>query len=111
MRNIIGAFGIVMILGLYFFVCIGVSNASITVAEAKEFKAQVIAEIENSNFNPKVIEGCILQAETVGYQLDITTCVYDEKRDIQSAEVVLTYEYSLPILGIVRVNTTRGIAR
>ena len=63
MRNIIGAFGTLMMLAIYFFSCIAVGNAGITVAAAKEFKADVVAEIENSNFNPKVIEGCIKQAE------------------------------------------------
>ena len=111
MRNIIGAFGILMVLAIYFFSCIELSNAGIVVAEAKEFKAEVIAEIENSNFNPKVIEGCIAQAEAVGYQLVVTTCVYDEKRDMRSAEVILTYKYHIPFLGIEETKTTRGIAR
>ena len=58
MRNIVGAFGTLMVLAIYFFACIAVSNACIAVAEAKEFKAEVVAEIENSNFNPNVIGGC-----------------------------------------------------
>ena len=92
-------------------ICIGVSNASSVVAEAKEYKASVVAEIENSNFNPFVINGCISQAEASGYELQIINCVYDTNSNIQAAEVVLTYAYSIPILGIYETMTTRGIAR
>lgn len=111
MRNIIGAFGTLTMLAIYFFSCISVGNAGITVAAAKEFKAQVVAEIENSNFNPKVIEGCIRQAENAGYRLQVNSCMYDERYDMQSAEVVLTYRYEIPLLGISETRTTRGIAR
>lgn len=111
MKNIIGVFGTLMMLVIYFFACIAVGNAGITVAEAKEFKAQVVAEIENSNFNPNVIEGCIRQAENAGYQLQVTSCMYDERYGMQSAEVILTYSYEIPLLGIFETRTTRGIAR
>ena len=111
MRNIISAFGILMVLAIYFFSCIELSNAGIVVAEAKEFKAEVIAEIENSNFNENVISACIRQAEMAGYELMVTNCMYDENYNIQTAEVVLTYEYNLPLFGISEIKTTRGIAR
>lgn len=111
MKNIIGVFGTLTMLMLYFFSCISVGNAGIAVAAAKEFKAQVVAEIENSNFNPNVIEGCIKQAENAGYQLEVTSCMYDERHHMQSAEVILTYRYEIPLLGISETRTTRGIAR
>lgn len=111
MKHIIGAFGIVMVLMLNLFICITVSNASAAAAEAKEFKADVVAEIENSNFNAKVIEHCISQAKKAGYQLEVINCMYDERSDIQAAEVVLTYQYALPLFGIAEKKTTRGIAR
>ena len=111
MKNIIGTFGTLTMLVIYFFSCISVGNAGITVAAAKEFKAEVVAQIENSNFNPKVIEGCIRQAEMAGYQLQVTSCIYDERYNMQSAEVILTYSYEIPLLGISEMRTTRGIAR
>jgi len=111
MRNIIGAFGTLMVLVIYFFSCIAISNAGVAIAEAKEFKADVVAEIENSNFNPKVIEGCIAQAEAAGYQLVITSYIYDERCDIKSAEIIIKYSYDIPLLGISQTKTTRGIAR
>lgn len=111
MKNIVGAFGTLTMLMIYFFACMSVGNAGIVVAAAKEFKAQVVAEIENSNFNPKVIEGCIRQAENAGYQLQVTSYMYDERYHMQSAEVILTYSYEIPLLGISETRTTRGIAR
>ena len=111
MKHIISAYGTMFVLMLNVMICISMCNASGVTAEAKEFKADIVAEIENSNFNPKVIEGCINQAENAGYKLAIANCVYDENNNIQTAEVVLTYVYDIPLLGISEVKTTRGIAR
>lgn len=111
MKNVITAFGTILILMLNAFCCIAVSNASMTVAAAKEYKADVIAEIENSNFNPNVIAACIAQAQTAGYELQVLNSVYDAEHDIQSAEVILTYSYEIPLFGIAETKTTRGIAR
>ena len=111
MKHIIGIFGTFIVIMLNIFLCISVINASGAVAEAKEFKSDVIAEIENSNFNSNVIDGCINQAQLEGYKLQIINCVYDEQNSIRTAEVVLTYEYEIPFLGIREERTTRGMAR
>lgn len=111
MKHIIGAFSTLMILMLNILVCIALISVSGDVAAAKEYKADVAAEIENSNFNPNVISACIDQASAVGYKLEVTNCVYDELHDIQAAEIVLTYHYDIPLFGIRDTKTTRGIAR
>lgn len=111
MKHIISAYTTLMVFVLNIFMCIAVINATVSMAEAKEYKAHVIAEIENSNFNKKVIEACVAQAQVAGYELSITNCIYNENYDIQTAEVVLTYSYKLPIFGISQTKTTRGIAR
>ena len=111
MKNIIGAFGTLLVLMVNLLMCMVVSNASVRVAAAKEYKADVVAEIENSNFNPYVVAGCIEQAEKAGYQLQVTNCTYNEENDIQTAEVLLSYYYELPLFGISKTMTTRGIAR
>ena len=111
MKQIIGAFGTLILLMLNIFMCITVANASGAVVEAKEFKADVVAEIENSNFNQNVINSCISQAVASGYELQITNCTYDANNDIQAAEVILTYKYEMPLFGISETKTTRGIAR
>ncbi|MBD5556847.1 MAG: hypothetical protein HDQ95_16280 [Roseburia sp.] len=111
MKHIIGAFGTLIVLVLNIFICIAVSNASSRAAAAREYKADVIAEIENSNFNPSVINSCIAQADAEGYTLQITPCTYDEDGCMQTAEVILSYSYELPIFGISETKSTRGIAR
>lgn len=111
MKYIIEAFSILMVLLLNLAVCVAVLSVSADVAAAKEYKADVIAEIENSNFNPNVIAACQGQAVQDGYSLEVTPCVYDADYDRCIAEVRLTYDYEIPLLGITQRRVTRGIAR
>ena len=111
MKHIIGVFGALIVMMLNIFLCISVINVSGAVAEAKEFKADVVNEIENSNFNQNVIDACILQAQSEGYQLQITNCTYDKQNVMKMAEVILIYKYEIPFLGIREERTTRGMAR
>lgn len=110
MKHIISAFGTLMVLVINTVICVGILTVSSDVAAAKEYKADVIAEIENSNFNPNVINTCISQASTAGYTLQVATSK-DINNEIQSAEVVLSYSYEIPVFGISHTKTTRGIAR
>ena len=41
----------------------------------------------------------------------IAACTYDALGDLNTAEVILTYEYNLPFFGVSGTRTTRGIAR
>lgn len=75
MRQIIGAFGILFIMMANIFICTGLIGASGQVAAAKEYKSQVVAELENSNFNPGVIDACKKKAAEDGYELEISDCV------------------------------------
>lgn len=111
MKHIIGAFSVLMILLLHIFIGVAVITVNAEVAAVKEYKAAVVAEVENSNFNPAVIAECKAQAAKRGYSLQVTECLYDEERDLRTAEVVLTYTYKIPLLGITNTRTTRGIAR
>lgn len=111
MKSIVGAFGTLILLVINVLMCINISNASVAVAAAKEYKADVVAEVENSNFNAYVIEGCIEQAKQAGYDLKITSYTYNDMNDVQTAEIILTYTYELPMFGIYETRTTRGIAR
>ena len=111
MKQVIGAFGILFILMINIFVCTGLIGAGGQIAAAKEYKADVIAELENSDFNPVVIQACINQAQTNGYELEIKNCQYDENNMISCAQVVLTYTYKIPIIALEQTLQTRGIAR
>lgn len=111
MKYIIEIFSVMIMLAWNAFLCVGILNASADVAAAKEYKAAVVSEIENSNFNPNVIAGCIHEAAARGYLLEITTCQIGDEAGGQIAEICLTYDYKIPVLGIERQELTRGIAR
>ena len=111
MKHIIGAFSTLTVLVLNLLLCAAVLTMSAETAAAKEYKAAVVAEIENSNFNPAVIAACQSQAAEKGYELEVTTGIYDEVRDVRMAEVLLKYQYEIPLLGISDQRVTRGVAR
>lgn len=111
MKNIISGYAILFVFVCNILMCVQIAGASGQTAAAKEYKVDVVAEIENSNFNPNVIAACISQADAAGYHLEVRNCTYDANADIQTAEVVLEYSYSMPIFGINEMRTTRGIAR
>lgn len=111
MKQIIGAFGTLFMLAVLIVSFVSVITVTGNVAAAKEYKADVVAQIENSDFNSSVINSCISQAQAEGYGLEITNCQYDDLHNIQTAEVVLSYRYRLPVFGIEQTKTVRGIAR
>lgn len=111
MKHIIEAFSAIIYISMMLFVSIAIITASLEITAAKQYRADVTAELENSNFNQEVIDACIAQADAMGYQLEITGCTFDKYNDINTAEIVLTYKYEIPLLGISVTKTTRGIAR
>lgn len=111
MEKIVSTFSTLFVLLFVIFAGAALLTVSADVAAAKEYKADVIAEIENSDFNPYVINECITQAQAAGYQLQVTNSIYDVDSNVKTAEVVLSYDYNIPILGISKTHETRGIAR
>lgn len=111
MKHVIEGFSVLLMLLLNLAVCVSVLGVSAKVAAAKEYKAAVVAEVENSNFNPNVISGCIEDARVHGYTLEIETCRFNDDAGRQMAEICLTYKYDIPLLGISGQSVTRGIAR
>lgn len=111
MKHIVSAFSMLAVLILNLMVGTVLLSVSAKAAEAKEYKAEVVAEIENSNFNPHVIADCIRRASERGYELTVNRSIYDERTGDGAAEVLLEYGYELPLFGIAEKKVTRGIAR
>lgn len=111
MKHIVEAFSALILIILMAYVSIAILTASAQVTNAKTYKSDCIAEIENSNFNPTVIANCISKAASAGYQLQVSSCNYDIYNDINTAEVVLTYQYKIPLFGVSVTKSTSGIAR
>lgn len=110
MKNIISAFTTLFFYLLCVFGAAALLTASAQTAAAKEYKADVIAEIENSDFNREVIANCISQAQSAGYALAVTPSVNAEGETV-SADVILSYDYKMQVFGIEKTHMTRGIAR
>ncbi len=103
-------------LGIFFLllvgmVGVGVIAAGIQTNAARSYHADVVSEIECSNFSPSVIDSCIRQADAAGYGLEVEEFVYDASKNQRMAEVVLTFDYAIPILNLVSDHQVRGFAR
>lgn len=103
-------------LGIFFLlvtgmVGIGVVTAGIQSANARNYHADIIGEIECSNFNDAVVSSCREQAKEAGYDLKIKTMAYDAQGHAKIAEVILDYEYAIPVLNLVTDHQVRGFAK
>lgn len=122
-------------LGIFFIVLLVVSGLSISVsmlnaANAKTFKANMITEIENSNFNYEVINECLGQGEEQGYEIEMTIYTEDietgerntenitdgsvnsaDTKGAYMVEVLVTYINKMNIFGIQDTHQLRGYAR
>lgn len=105
-----------MYLGLFFLlmealVGMGVITAGIQTMAARDYHADIINEIECSNFNLGVMHVCREQAEQAGYQVDIEPLVYDEAHNVKLASVILKYDYAIGALKLAASREIRGMAR
>lgn len=103
-------------LGLFFLlvmglVGIGIVAAGIEVTAARNYHADVISQVECSNFNAGVISACKNQAKERGYQLEVSELVYDTEENQKMAEIILFFDYSIPVLNLVSDHEVRGFAR
>lgn len=103
-------------IGIFFIlvnVVTGVSIIGQGVEEhaAQNFHADVISEIENSNFAPSVIQSCIAQAEKEGYELTVDNIIADADNNVQMAEVTMKYKYDIDIFNVTAEKEKRGFAR
>ena len=103
----------IFILLLSVFTMAGVMSASIDANNARDFHASVVAEIEDSNFAPSVINACKTQAANAGYELlvDESSIVKDEDGKPTLMEVILKYKYNVDFLGVVSTQQIRAFAR
>lgn len=103
----------IFILLLSVFAMAGVMSASIDANNARDFHASVMAEIEDANFAPSVINACKVQAENAGYELliDSNSVVRDEDGKPTLVEVILRYQYRIDFFGVVSNQQIRGFAR
>lgn len=104
---------------------VSIIGAGIDARNADATKSGYVAELENSNFSPRVIGGLFEDASTQGYDLTLTLygdngarTVVNEMADIPTAagtymaRVDLGFSYSFPLLDSVPIpHSTVGYAR
>lgn len=123
MSQAIKAFMGVFFLLMLLLLGVGILSAQMDVSDALNYKSDMIAEIENSNYSPAVLNACIRQATDNGYTVEIKTyapqkgtVTYTEPNvkdttDVVMAEIILTYPYRIGILDSVTNHQVRGFAR
>lgn len=91
----------------------GVMSAVIDAGNARDFHASVIAEIEDANFAPSVIQACKTQAAEAGYELliDESSIVRDADGKSTLMEVILKYQYRIDFLELTSTQQIRGFVR
>ena len=67
MSQVIKSFTGVFFMLLVLLLGTGVLSAQMDASNALSYKADLVAELENSNFSPQVLNGCIQQAIDNGY--------------------------------------------
>ncbi len=103
---------------------IGCISASTDIEHARSFKADVVANLENSNYNADVINSCISTASDCGYALTIVAYGKDggvktyrdgspagSTKGVYAASVTLKYKYKIGFLNINTEKSVRGMAR
>lgn len=110
----------------FFFtlIMVGCITVNVDVNNAKNYKSDVIASLENSNYSPDVINSCIRTAEEQDYTLSIVaydnagnTKTYDagspasDTAGVYMAKVTMKYKYTIAFLNINSEKTLRGMAR
>lgn len=123
MSQIVKAFSGIFFLLLLLFLGIGIVSAQMDVEKAKDYKSDIVMEIENSNYSVSVLNACIEQAKANGYDIAIT--VYQENGVANTyaeanvmntegaylAEILLTYHYGIGILNTSTEHSIRGFSR
>ena len=103
---------------------IGCISAGIEVEHARSFKTDVVANLENSNYNADVINSCISTASDNDYVLTIVAYGKDgsvktyrngtpaeSTKGVYAASVTLKYRYKIGFLNINTEKSVRGMAR
>lgn len=118
-KSFIGIFFIL----LSVFVSISIISANMDADHAKAFKENVVTQIEDSDFNARVINACITEAEKQQYALSVTVYREDgtketytdataaDTSDACMAEIILNYTYKIAFLNVETDHEARGFAR
>lgn len=126
MESFVKGFLGVFIFAMITYLCVGVISAEIDTSQARNYMDNAKQTVAESNFSSDAIEEAGTKAAENGYEMEIT--VYERgigKRTVSyggeagngtvgdtgkvnCVEMVMTYPYSIPILGVKNKHTVRG---
>lgn len=111
MKGTIEFFLAIIVFALMALTGTGYITASINTANARDYHASIINELEASNFNQEVIESLYMDATSKGYILE-PILPYEIEGHQKTAEVILNYNYDIGVLNITgEQHIIRGYAR
>ncbi len=116
-------------MGIFFFILIvflgvGMIQYQTEVNQATNYQQDVLRELQNSDFSPKVLNSCILTGTKNKYEVLIDVSLKDgshttytknslavHTEGVVAAYVTVLYKSRLPFLGVETLNSLRGFAR
>ena len=112
---------------MQFLIIFGISNinSQLQISNAQNFAQDAVREIENSNYNPHVINHVIKQSQTNGYEMEIVVyfsdrsfqtyhlpnVAYDSKKDVVMARITMDYENTNAFTGYRSVKQIRRFSQ
>ena len=124
MEQVIKTYLGIFLMMLLSTVGIGIVAAEVQICQARNFKSDVVVELENSNYNREVINGGMKQADELGLQLQVN--LYEDsgniivcengnvpflEKNVTMAEVVLHYGYRMGPFHGKTEHSIRGFGR
>lgn len=107
MKGIISQFVLFFFLMLLMWTGVSYVSQNMKYGSAREFYCSIIRQMENSDFDGKVMAVCQEKARERGYLLSIRQ--YKENR--RDARVTLEYDYTFPVTQKRKTYTIHGYAR
>lgn len=115
----------VFLFGMITYLCAGIISAEMDSSRARNYMDNAKQTIAEANFSSAAIQEAGEKAAENGYEMDITiynrgegaqTVSYGktgngstgDTKNTECVEMVMKYEYSIPILGVKNEHTVRG---
>lgn len=106
MKTAFEAFVSVFIITIALLLCASVIAADLNTAHARDAYMEYCSKMQDSNFSEIVVNECIYEATLKGYSLHVS--VYTDDNGNRSADVILTYDYTIASFDIEKNKTIQG---
>lgn len=125
MENFVKGFLGVFIFAMVTYLCTGVISAEIETSQARNYMDNAKRVISESNLSEEVLQEVGEKAVVNGYEMNLilyergqakktfhygadSTDSIGDTQNIECVEMTMTYDYSMPIIGVKNQHTVRG---